>query len=132
MEVLPKIRDFIIELGDSLDKEKYKEIEKNIWIGNNVTIDKLSTIIAPCIIDEESEIRPVAYLRGSVIVGKKCVIGNSVEIKNVEKKLNGKGRVVVRPSGTEPLIRVMIEGEQIDEIKSAASSLALIIENTLN
>lgn len=54
------------------------------------------------------------------------------EIKNVEKKLNGKGRVVVRPSGTEPLIRVMIEGEQIDEIKSAASSLALIIENTLN
>lgn len=81
-EVLPKIRDFIIELGDSLDKEKYKEIEKNIWIGNNVTIDKLSTIIAPCIIDEESEIRPGAYLRGSVIVGKKCVIGNSVEIKN--------------------------------------------------
>ena len=54
------------------------------------------------------------------------------QIKNVENKLNGKGRVVVRPSGTEPLIRVMIEGEQIDEIKSAASSLASFIENTLN
>ena len=81
-EVLPKIKDYIIELGNSLDKKNYKEIEKNVWIGSNVKIDKLSTIIAPCIIDEESEIRPGAYLRGSVIIGKKCVIGNSVEIKN--------------------------------------------------
>lgn len=81
-EVLPKIKDFIIELGDSLDKEKYKEIEKHIWIGNNVKIDKLSTIIAPCIIDEGAEIRPGAYIRGNVIIGKNCVIGNSVEIKN--------------------------------------------------
>lgn len=81
-EVLPKIKDYIIELGNSLDKNKYKEIEKNIWIGNNVKIDKLSTIIAPCIIDDNTEIRPGAYLRGNVIIGKKCVIGNSVEIKN--------------------------------------------------
>lgn len=54
------------------------------------------------------------------------------EIKNIESKLNDNGRVVVRPSGTEPLIRVMIEGEQIDEIKDAANKLASLIENTLN
>lgn len=54
------------------------------------------------------------------------------EIKNIESKLNDSGRVVVRPSGTEPLIRVMIEGEQIDEIKDTANKLASLIENTLN
>ena len=81
-EVLPKIRDYIIELGNSLDKEHYIEIDKNIWIGKNVAIDKFSTIIAPCIIDDNTEIRPSAYLRGNVIVGRNCVIGNSSEIKN--------------------------------------------------
>ena len=81
-EVLPKIKEYIIELGNSLDKNKYKEIEKNIWIGKNVKIDKLCTIIAPCIIDDDTEIRPGAYIRGSAIIGKNCVIGNSVEIKN--------------------------------------------------
>lgn len=81
-EVLPNIKEYIIKLGNSLDKEHYRQIEDNIWIGNNVKIDKLSTIIAPCIIDDDTEIRPGAYLRGNVIIGKGCVIGNSVEIKN--------------------------------------------------
>ena len=81
-EVLPKIKEYIIELGNKLNKENYHEIDKNIWIGKDVKIDKLATIIAPCIIDNETEIRPGAYIRGNVIIGKKCVIGNSTEIKN--------------------------------------------------
>lgn len=81
-EVLPKIKEYIIELGNNLDKNNYQEIDKNIWIGKDVKIDKLATIIAPCIIDDETEIRPGAYIRGNVIIGKKCVIGNSTEIKN--------------------------------------------------
>ena len=81
-EVLPKIKEYIIELGNSLDKKHYQEIEKNVWIGKNVKIDKLATIISPCIIDDETEIRPGAYIRGNVIIGKKCVVGNSTEIKN--------------------------------------------------
>lgn len=81
-EVIPKIKDYIIELGNSLDKNNYKEIEENIWIGSNVIISDKSTIIAPCIIDDNTEIRPGAYIRGNAIIGKNCVIGNSSEIKN--------------------------------------------------
>ena len=81
-EVLPKIKDNIIDIGNSLDKDKYTMIEDNIWIGKNVQIDKLSTIIAPCIIGENTEIIPGAYLRGNVVIGDNCIIGNSVEIKN--------------------------------------------------
>jgi phosphoglucosamine mutase len=41
-----------------------------------------------------------------------------------EKALNGKGRVLLRPSGTEPVLRVMVEGEPRDAIESAAKSIA--------
>ncbi len=41
-----------------------------------------------------------------------------------EKALNGKGRVLLRPSGTEPVLRVMVEGEPREAIESAAQSIA--------
>ena len=81
-EVLPYIKDYIITLGNNLDKDNYTEIEDHIWVGSNVEIDKLSTIIAPCIIDDNTIIRPGAYIRGNAIIGKNCVIGNSTEINN--------------------------------------------------
>lgn len=81
-EVLPYIKDYIIALGNSLDKDNYTEIKEHIWVGNNVEIDKLSTIIAPCIIDDNTIIKPGAYIRGNAIIGKNSVIGNSTEIKN--------------------------------------------------
>lgn len=81
-EVLPKISNYIIELGESLDKDHYTKLKDNIWIGDNVTINETSTINGPCIIDDNTEIRPGAYIRGNVIIGKNCVIGNSTEIKN--------------------------------------------------
>ena len=81
-EVIPKIKDNIISLGLSLDKDEYEMIYENVWVGKNVTIDKLSTIISPCIIGSNTVVRPGAYLRGNVIIGKNCVIGNSTEIKN--------------------------------------------------
>lgn len=55
--------------------------------------------------------------------------------KNIEvinNILKDKGRIVVRPSGTEPLIRIMIEGEDIDEIDRLAKGLALVVERVLN
>ena len=81
-EALPYIKDYIITLGNNLDKDNYTEIEEHIWVGGNVEIDKLSTIIAPCIIDDNTIIRPGAYIRGNAIIGKNCVIGNSTVIKN--------------------------------------------------
>ena len=48
-------------------------------------------------------------------------------IKAVETKLNGVGRVLIRPSGTEPLVRVMLEGENQEEIDKMANDLANLI-----
>ena len=52
-------------------------------------------------------------------------------IKKIEEKYAGNGRVLIRTSGTEPLVRVMIEGENQDEIKKDATVLAKLIEERL-
>jgi phosphoglucosamine mutase len=64
-------------------------------------------------------------------------IGNNVDIFNnkaaksavaeVEAKLGDKGRVLLRPSGTEPLIRVMVEGEDQDSVVKFAKELAEVV-----
>lgn len=53
------------------------------------------------------------------------------EIEDVEKEFAGSGRVLIRPSGTEPLVRVMIEGENIEYITGKAESIAGLIEERL-
>lgn len=50
------------------------------------------------------------------------------EIDKIEKALDGKGRVLIRPSGTEPLVRVMLEGENQEEINIMAHELAELIQ----
>ncbi|MGI6706147.1 MAG: phosphoglucosamine mutase [Clostridia bacterium] len=54
------------------------------------------------------------------------------EIQTIERKFMDSGRVVIRPSGTEPLVRVMIEGKDKDEIERDAKALAQLIEERLN
>lgn len=54
------------------------------------------------------------------------------EIRKMEESLNGKGRVLIRPSGTEPLVRVMLEGENQEEIDKMAHELAKLIEEKAN
>lgn len=80
---IPMIKDFIIKLGSTLDKEKYDNPEKGIWIAKSARIAENAYIGAPCIIDEDAEIRHCAYIREAAIVGKNCVVGNSTELKNV-------------------------------------------------
>ncbi len=49
------------------------------------------------------------------------------EIEKIEKEMEGSGRVLIRPSGTEPLVRVMLEGENIEQITKLAEKLAILI-----
>jgi phosphoglucosamine mutase len=54
------------------------------------------------------------------------------EIRKIEEALHGVGRVLIRPSGTEPLVRVMLEGEDQEEIDKLAHDLAKLIEKKAN
>ncbi len=82
-EALPKIKDFILELGRNLDPEIYEQRGENIWVAKNVRVAETAFLNGPLIIDEEAEIRHCAFIRGNAIVGKNCVVGNSTELKNV-------------------------------------------------
>ena len=81
-EILPEIKNIILEIGRNLDKTQYQEIKENVWIHNSASVDDNVQIIGPAIIGPESSIRHCAYIRENVIVGKACVIGNSCEVKN--------------------------------------------------
>ena len=52
-------------------------------------------------------------------------------IKKLEEKFAGEGRVLIRPSGTEPLVRVMIEGKDQDMIREEAEKLANLIQDRM-
>ena len=82
-EALPKIKDFIIALGEKLPEDKFERREGNIWIARSAKVFPSAYIGGPAIIDEEAEIRHCAFIRGSAIVGKGAVVGNSTELKNV-------------------------------------------------
>ena len=60
----------------------YRLLSENVLIGENVTVATTETIIGPAVIGKGTEISPGAYIRGNVITGEGCVIGNSSELKN--------------------------------------------------
>ena len=79
---------------------------------------------------------PQILVNAKVNTEKKYDYENDAEIKSeiekLEKEFAGNGRIVIRPSGTEPLVRVMIEGENQDYISKKATELANLIEQKLN
>lgn len=80
-QILPKIK----ELAKKLTEEGlpgYTLYAEGILIGENVKISKNATIEPPAVIGHFTQLRPGAYIRGSVIIGSNCVIGNSTELKN--------------------------------------------------
>ena len=81
-EALSDLKTQILELGEKLDKSRYREIADGIWIEKSATIAPTAQINPPCIIGAGSEIRHCAFIRGSVLIGENCVVGNSVELKN--------------------------------------------------
>ena len=79
---------------------------------------------------------PQVLINAKVDSNKKYDYEKNSEIKSaiekLEKEFSGNGRVLIRPSGTEPLVRVMIEGKDIKIIEEKAKKLAKLIEEKCN
>ena len=92
----------------------------------NKTASKLASMI---------KLYPQVLINAKVNADKKYDYEKDEDIKkaieDVEKEFAGNGRVVIRPSGTEPLVRVMIEGEDQDYITKRAKEIADLIEKKL-
>ena len=98
-----------------------------IILEKNVSASKMCDII---------KIYPQVLVNAKVSSEKKNDYKNDSEIKaeidKLEKEFSGNGRVLIRPSGTEPLVRVMIEGTDKQYIETKAKELAQLIEKKLN
>ncbi len=81
-EILPRIREIIPLIAKELPPELYDEREPGVFVAKSAKIYPNVYIAAPCIIGENTEVRPGAFLRGNVLVGDNCVVGNSTEVKN--------------------------------------------------
>ena len=82
-ELLDGLSDYIKKLGATLDPEKYEKRGEDVWVAKNANVAPTAFLGSPLIIDEEAEVRHCAFIRGSAIVGKGAVVGNSTELKNV-------------------------------------------------
>ena len=87
----------------------------------------------PSELSAEIEIFPQVLVNAKVDNDNKKIYMKDEEVKNaidaIEAEMAGSGRVLIRPSGTEPLVRVMIEGEDIEKIQALAEQLAALIES---
>lgn len=82
-EVLPKISEFIVKLGETLPEEDYEKRGENVWIARSAKVFDSAYIGGPAIIGKNAEVRQCAFIRGNAIVGEGAVVGNSTELKNV-------------------------------------------------
>lgn len=82
-EVLPEIGKFIVKLGNTLSEDEYDKVGENVWIAKSAKVAPTALINGPAIIGKNTEVRHCAFVRGNALVGEGCVVGNSVELKNV-------------------------------------------------
>ena len=82
-EALSGIKDYILELGKTLDPNEYEQRDEGVWVHKTAKVFSTAYLGAPCIIGPTTEVRHCAFIRGSALVGADCVVGNSVELKNV-------------------------------------------------
>ena len=81
-QVLPHIKEIILEIGKTLPADRYDNPSESVWIAKSAKVSPSASISGPCIIGEDTEIRQCAFIRGSALIGDGCVIGNSTELKN--------------------------------------------------
>ncbi len=132
-EALPKISDFILKLGETLSPDEYDKRGDNVWIAKSATVFDSVYINGPAIIGPNTEVRQCAFIRGNALVGSSCVVGNSVELKNVIlfnnvqvphynyvgdsilgfKSHMGAGSITSNVKSDKTLVTVNAEGERI-------------------
>lgn len=118
-----------------------------IFLDHNTTGDGLLTALQLLTAVKESgeklsDLASIMKELPQVLVNAKVKNGNKDKyledeavaemIAGLEKKMKGNGRVLIRPSGTEPLVRVMLEGADEAEIREDAVALARLIEERMN
>ncbi|MBP3683661.1 MAG: UDP-N-acetylglucosamine pyrophosphorylase [Oscillospiraceae bacterium] len=81
-QALKGIQNLILSLGSQLG-EDYVEVSPTVWVHKTAAVAPTAHLGAPCIIGAGTEVRHCAFIRGSALVGENCVVGNSVELKNV-------------------------------------------------
>ena len=81
-QALSGIKNLILELGGKLG-EDYTEVEPQVWVHKTAKVAPTAHLGSPCIIGAGTEVRHCAFVRGAALVGENCVVGNSVELKNV-------------------------------------------------
>ena len=131
------------EIGASLGGEQSGHI---IFLDENTTGDGLLSALHLLQVMVETgkslselagimEVLPQALVNAKVANHKKDkymeypVIAQAIE--EIEQKFEGQGRVLIRPSGTEPLVRVMIEGKDLQVIQAEAQRLANLIQDVM-
>lgn len=133
-EALKNIKSFILELGATLDPEKFEKRGEDVWVAKSANVFESAYIAGPCIIDEDAEVRHCAFIRGSVIVGKGSVVGNSTEVKNSVifdnvqvphynyvgdsilgyRSHMGAGSITSNVKSDKTLVKVSVDGERIE------------------
>ena len=81
-QVLSHLCDFIRSVGEALPTEEYENILPAVWVARTARLAENVHIDGPTILGYDTELRPGAYIRGGVLVGDGCVVGNSTELKN--------------------------------------------------
>jgi phosphoglucosamine mutase len=110
-----------------------------IWLRGQVTGDGLTAALLLCgalggrSLGEAAAVVPrFPQAKRNVAVSSR-VVPQSVldEVERLNEELGARGRVLVRPSGTEPLVRVLVEGESAGEAERLCASIAALVEREL-
>ena len=82
-QALPHIGEMVKALGENLPEGEYEKRGEDIWVHRTASVAPTATLKGPLILAKDVEVRPGAFIRGNVLVGKGSVVGNSTELKNV-------------------------------------------------
>ena len=80
-DAMEGLSDWIAEKQKRLSAD-YREISRGVFVHQTATVAPTACLQPPCIVGARSELRHGAFIRGSVIIGADCVVGNSTELKN--------------------------------------------------